>query len=278
MSVSGATPNYTYQWNTTPIQTTVTATGLSAGTYSCTITDSNLCDTTVVFIITEPSISLISNTINDTICNDDSSGSISLSVNGGTPPYNYLWSNNDTISNINNLTPDIYTVVITDSNGCIYNDTGYVIARPNPTALFSANTVLVNTATTFNNLSFFTPPLGGDSLTYDWNIPCPGLISSTTSLNSVNPIYTFYDCDSCLVELIVTDQYGCDNMTVDTVYNYCTGNANFFADSVCEGDTTHFTDLSTADTTIISWNWDMGGPGIYVNNTDSSSSRTTLYL
>ena len=68
-------------------------------------------------------------------------------------------------------------------------------------------------------------------------------------------------------------------MTVDTVYNYCTGNANFFHyDSVCEGDTTHFTDLSTADTTIISWNWDMGGPGIYVNNTDSSSAGTTLYL
>ena len=39
---SGLNP-YTYSWNTTPVQTTQTATGLSAGSYICTISDLNGC-------------------------------------------------------------------------------------------------------------------------------------------------------------------------------------------------------------------------------------------
>ena len=86
VSVSGLhqiLPNYTYQWNTTPIQTTATATGLSAGTYSCTITDSNLCDTTVVFIITEPTDFNIVKSQTNLICYGDTNGTATVSVSGG---------------------------------------------------------------------------------------------------------------------------------------------------------------------------------------------------
>ena len=39
--------NYTYSWNTVPVQNTQTATGLAAGTYTCTVTDNNGCITTI---------------------------------------------------------------------------------------------------------------------------------------------------------------------------------------------------------------------------------------
>ena len=91
------------------------------------------------------------------------------------------------------ITEGTYTVIVTDSNGCIYNDSGYIISRPNPTALFTSNTVLVNTPTTFNNISYHTPPLGGNNLTYNWIIPYAGFLNNTTTDTSLNPIYTFYD-------------------------------------------------------------------------------------
>ena len=66
-------PNYSYQWNTNPIQTMLT-TGLFIGTYSCTITDNNLCDTTtVVFIITEPTDFNIVKS-NNLLCYGDTNG------------------------------------------------------------------------------------------------------------------------------------------------------------------------------------------------------------
>src|SRR5204862_3667924 len=46
VAVTGGTPGYTYSWNTTPVQTTATATGLVVGSYLVTVTDANSCTTT----------------------------------------------------------------------------------------------------------------------------------------------------------------------------------------------------------------------------------------
>ena len=54
----------------------------------------------------------------DVICNASSTGSAALQVNGGTPPYNYLWSNADTNNVSNNLSAGSYIFYISDVNGC----------------------------------------------------------------------------------------------------------------------------------------------------------------
>jgi len=54
VSVSGGTPGYTYSWNTVPVKTTATITGLTSGTYKCSINDSKGCNRKATFIITEP--------------------------------------------------------------------------------------------------------------------------------------------------------------------------------------------------------------------------------
>jgi hypothetical protein len=54
VSVTGGTPGYTYSWNTVPVKTTASVTGLTAGTYKCTISDSKGCPKKVTFVITEP--------------------------------------------------------------------------------------------------------------------------------------------------------------------------------------------------------------------------------
>ncbi len=51
---SGGTGPYTYSWNTVPVQTGITATGLIAGTYTITVTDANLCTASTPVTITQP--------------------------------------------------------------------------------------------------------------------------------------------------------------------------------------------------------------------------------
>ena len=94
---------------------------VNAGSYSYTVTDANGCTSTVNLSITEPSILTLSLTTNDVTCNGANNGTIQANVAGGTSPYTYLWSNNTNNSFINNLSPNSYTLLVTDQNGCTIN-------------------------------------------------------------------------------------------------------------------------------------------------------------
>ncbi len=117
---TGGTPPYTFEWNTTPVQTGSTITGLSAGTYTVLITDANGCslapvNVTVVEPDTPVSLSLSST---DALCNGSSDGSVSVSATGGTPSYTYNWSTGATVQNVAELPAGTYTVTVTDANNC----------------------------------------------------------------------------------------------------------------------------------------------------------------
>ncbi|MBN4065913.1 T9SS type A sorting domain-containing protein [Candidatus Amoebophilus asiaticus] len=115
VSLTGGTLPYTYSWSN--LSTDSFATGLSAGSFDLTVTDGLGCDTIISINITEPdSISLSMTTTNETQVGDDATASASAS--GGTLPYTYSWSNGGTDSTITGLAADIYTVTVSDANGC----------------------------------------------------------------------------------------------------------------------------------------------------------------
>jgi gliding motility-associated-like protein len=120
-SVSGGVgPTYTYSWNTSPVQTTPTATGLSAGTYTLTvIDDGNGCIDQASVTVTQPTV--ITNTMThidaSTIGGND--GSATANPMGGTPGYTYTWVPGlQTTQTATNLTAGTYYVTIEDNNGC----------------------------------------------------------------------------------------------------------------------------------------------------------------
>ncbi|MFH1321411.1 MAG: T9SS type A sorting domain-containing protein, partial [Bacteroidota bacterium] len=133
LSVSGGTVPYSYLWDDPDSQTSISATGLTAGIYSITVTDSLGCVDTDSATITQPDTLITSIAGTNIACNGGNNGSANLTVSGGTLPYTYLWSNSATSEDIINLTPLTYTVLVTDANGCTDNDT-IIITQPN--ALF----------------------------------------------------------------------------------------------------------------------------------------------
>jgi hypothetical protein len=121
-SVSGSPGPFTYLWDDQGAQTTAIATGLSVGNYNVTVTDANGCINTESVNITQPPALYISyNTINSS--SNNCTGEASVSANGGTVPYLWLWDNGSTSNNLSNLCPGAYIVNVTDANGCTESTT-----------------------------------------------------------------------------------------------------------------------------------------------------------
>jgi hypothetical protein len=130
VTVTGQAP-FTYDWNTSPSQSTEIATGLCGGSYSVLVTDSLGCTGTATVTLTEPSQLFISSSIiGDATCVGCNDGSITVNPIGGTLPYSYSWSNGSTTQTVSNLIVGTYTLCIDDASGCQFCDT-FIVDEPN---------------------------------------------------------------------------------------------------------------------------------------------------
>lgn len=114
--VTGANGPITYLWSTG--NTTSILSGLSAGTYSITATDSMGCVASSVVTVQDPPTLQVNLTPTNIAIAGQSTGSVSTNVSGGIAPYYYRWSTNATTANINGLTAGTYTVTVIDSKDC----------------------------------------------------------------------------------------------------------------------------------------------------------------
>lgn len=119
---SGGTGPYTYSWNTSPVQTSATASGLSAGSRTVTVTDALGCTAQVVANIGGPTAALqVSITaFTNVLCFETAQGTADALATGGTAPYTYTW-NSSPVQNgsaADDLPEGSYTVSVVDANGC----------------------------------------------------------------------------------------------------------------------------------------------------------------
>lgn len=217
IATGGGVPPYSYSWNTSPTQTTATASNLCAGNYTVLITDSNGCIDTNNVTITEPSPLLI-NTINitDAQCNGSSNGSIQINVTGGTPSYTYNWTPFvGSGSFVSNLAASNYAVTVTDVNGCTSSE-NFVVNEP------PGLNLVTNSVSAFcglNNGSATAFVSGGIApYSYLWNDPNNQTDSTTTNLFAGT--YTVF----------ATDANGCSISDTANV----AGNNFFFLDSITQ--------------------------------------------
>ncbi|HEY8401216.1 MAG TPA: gliding motility-associated C-terminal domain-containing protein [Cytophagaceae bacterium] len=125
LSVSGGVPVYSYSWSNGSSEQDVY--DLEAGTHVVTITDDNGCQLVNSINVTQPLPITVSFEVTDVKCYNGEDGAIDLTVNGGTMPYSFVWSDReivlgDVTEDLDSLKKNTYYVTITDANLCRYSD------------------------------------------------------------------------------------------------------------------------------------------------------------
>jgi Secretion system C-terminal sorting domain/SprB repeat len=201
ITVTGGVTPYTYLWSGG--QTTATANGLTVGTYTCIVTDANLCTISKTVTITQPTMlnAIISANMN-VLCNGGSTGSATVLASGGVASYTYNWSNGQTTATANNLIAGTYTCIVTDANGC-NNSTTVTITQPT----FLNATIVAQTHVSCylgNNGSATVMTFGGTSpYTYLWS-------NSQVTATALGLTTGTYTCT-------VTDPNNCTKSTTVTI-------------------------------------------------------------
>ena len=114
--LNGAAP-YSFNWSDG--QTAATASNLTSGNYTVTIIDANGCSGQQSVTINNQNGPTLNVSATDISCNGQNNGTAIATANGGAGSYSYLWSNGQNTSSINNQSPGVYSVTVSDANNCI---------------------------------------------------------------------------------------------------------------------------------------------------------------
>lgn len=199
ITVSGGTPGYTYSWS--PFGGTGdTAYNLSQQVYTVTATDANGCTFTANVNVGGVTPTVVTSSHVDCNCHGDNTGSASVNVTGGNPPYTYTWTPAGTAGNVPNatgLSAGSYTVTIHNGNGCPDDVVNFTIGEPAQLAV----TIVAENATCLvaqNGSIGAVPVVGGvQPYSYSWNTVPVQTTAIATGLLTGN--YT----------VVITDAHGC---------------------------------------------------------------------
>ncbi len=237
VNVTGGTPGYTYSWAPSG-GTAATATGLTAGTYTVTITDANTCQATKTFTITQPAAFTITTSQANVLCNGGSTGSATVTVSGATSPYTYSWApSGGTGATASGLAAGNYTVTITDANAC--QDTrSFTITEP---AALTATTSQTNAMCSIGGQATINVSGGTGAYTYLWS-PSGGTGATATGLAAGNYSVTATDAVGCTItrNFTITNSSTLD-ATTSQVNVSCNGGSNGSATVTATGSVAPYT-------------------------------------
>lgn len=216
ITINNATPPLSYDWRNgigTPFGSTADLDNVPAGHYCVEVTDANNCTGEACYTLSEadaPTITL--DALTDDFCGGDT-GSIEVTVTGGTPPYSYVWNyigldigfNED----IFGIQSGCWTLFATDANGCTGVFYACVANIPAPT--ISINEIVHAGCGGPTGSVFVTVEGGSPPYTYDWrDLVMMTTVSTSEDLEDVPP--------SCY-NLRVTDANGCESTTSACIQN-----------------------------------------------------------
>jgi gliding motility-associated-like protein len=195
LTVSGGTPNYTYNWSSG--QTSEDISGLTAGNYSVTVSDFNGCDviasTNINTVSTPLAITLVPTHL---LCYGYNNGSINATITGGTPPYYYSWSSGHSSEDITGLVAGNYSLTLTDNNGCVLVENTVVTQPPALVVNISPNQTICVDQTAIVSAS----TTGGTSpYSYLWNTGSVGSSISVSPIIQTSYLVNVTDANGCTI-------------------------------------------------------------------------------
>lgn len=232
--VEGGEAPYTYIWDIGTISSR--SSNLPAGNYSVRVTDNKGCTASTTVSITQPQTLEANSSINHVSCNGDNSGSISLSITGGTEPYVYSWNNGATTANLTSLTAGQYTYTVTDANSCTLNGS-ITITEPATLSVEVISQSLIYCSGDLGALQVVGQG-GSPPYSYQWS---EGTTTETvTNLGAGTYSVVVTDANSCSSSLsfTLTDK---TPIILDTEITYDRESANFKGYSTATGGSPPYT-------------------------------------
>jgi gliding motility-associated-like protein len=263
VTATGGTAPLSYSWS--PIGGGTKTTTLPAGTYTIAVSDASPCTVTNIVTIIQPTALTATATSTPATCGQ-SNGTASVSVSGGTTPYNttYTWSpSGGSGATATNLAGNTYSVTIKDANGCTVT-TQTTVAQQSSINLSVSNTPA---KCGINNGTAIAVATGGTgTITYTW-APAGGNTSTATAL--APGMYT----------LSVSDASGCITNTTTTVGNHpspvvSTTKNNVFCFGASTGSASVSIQVATG-TAPFSYSWSpSGGTNALASNLSAGTTTT----
>lgn len=201
ITASGTNSPFTYNWIPQG-QTSQDIANLSAGNYIVGVTNTLGCvsfDTASVLAPAELLANFTNTDASCGLCN----GEARVLASGGTAPYTYLWSNGSTADTANALCAGVYSLVLSDANGCSKSFNFNINASGGPTGA-TVSTTAASCASSCDGSASVLPIGGTAPYTYSW-------LHNGANTNSLNNL-----CAGNYV-LLITDRKGCSrniNVTI----------------------------------------------------------------
>jgi gliding motility-associated-like protein len=214
------------------------------GGYTVTVTNQFGCTTVASTQVTVGG-QVISNANAVAICQGQTA-----TLDAGFPGSTYQWSTGSSAQTISVNAAGVYSVTITDANGCTGTIANTVQVNPLPQAAFTPNDECLNDTVFFFDASAVN---GGSITSWSWDLG-DGNISFAQ-----NPTHVYNNPGAYTINLTVTSDLGCTSTLADTLNIYPMPTAAFNVNPGCVGTTLSFADQSSVGFgNIIVWNWNFG--------------------
>jgi len=247
VGVKGGTASYSYNWSPSG-GTGSTASNLSAGSYSVTITDANGCNGSSSITISQPASALADSSKSIAASCGNSNGSAKVYAYGGTTGYTYNWNTGATTSNLTTISAGSYTCSVTDANGCsvypaiIVADSSTLSAGITSSSNVSCNGVCDGNANAIASG-------GSGSYSYNW-APGGQTTANATALCAGKYTITITDTKGCISsDTITISQPTPLTVVIDSnIAGGCTNSAWAIVSGGTKPYTYNWTDGATTDT------------------------------
>ncbi|MES2628680.1 MAG: gliding motility-associated C-terminal domain-containing protein [Bacteroidota bacterium] len=189
VSATGSTP-LTYSWNTSPVQTSATASGLGKGSYSCRVSDNFGCFTDTLVNVTELNpLPVFSLGPDSAYCAGDS-----LKIGTTQSADNYMWQNGKTTREIFARQQEDYQLTLT-RNGCSYTDTIFIREDAVPVLNLGPDSTFCGNFTIAQNITV------SGAAAYLWN---DGSTFPQKTISNAGQFYAVISRGTCTVRDTVT--------------------------------------------------------------------------
>lgn len=258
-----STQAFTYAWSS--IGSGSSATNLTAGSYTVTISDPRNCEDTLQFNIEEPAPIVIDTTLTEPLCNGDANGSILVSASGSNgAPFTYAWNTGATGALLNNIAAGTYTVTATDAAGCTESLT---ISLDEPTVLTASTVVDVPISCNGGSDGEITASGNGGTPGYTFAWSTSATTATITNLSAGTYTVTVTDNNGCTsTDIRILNEPSAVSVSIASQTNVSCIGGN-------DGSIT--ANAATGGTPGYTYAWSNGGTGLSITGLSAGTYTVT---